>query len=46
MTKHPHSMANPSPTPTPHTHNYYTIQNFVDLKIELNQYKAINQVFV
>ena len=41
-------MANPSPTPTPypHTYNYYTIQNFVDLKIGLNQYQAINQVFV
>ena len=46
MTKHPHSMANPSQTPTPHTHNYNTIQNFVDLKIGLNQYQAINQVFV
>ena len=46
MTKHPHSTANPSPTPTPHKHNYNTIQNFVDLKIGLNQYQAINQVFV
>ena len=39
-------MANPSPTPTPHMHNYNTFQNFVDLKIGLNQYQAINQVFV
>ena len=31
---------------TPHTHNYNIIQNFVDLKIWLNQYQAINQVFV
>ena len=48
MTKHPHSMANPSPSPipTPHTHNYNTIQNLIDLKIGLNQYQAINQVFV
>ena len=46
MTKHPHSMAKPSPAPTPHTHNYNTIQNFVDLKIGLNQYQEINQVFV
>ena len=46
MTKQTHSMANPSPTPTPHTHNYNTIQNFVDLEIRLNQYQAINQVFV
>ena len=44
MTKHPHSMA--TPLPHPHTHNYNTIQNFVDLKIGLNQYQAINKVFV
>ena len=31
----------PPPPPTPHTHNYNTIQNFVDLKIRLNQYQAI-----
>ena len=37
-------MANPSPTP--HAFNYNTIQNLVDLKIGLNQYQAINQVFV
>ena len=36
----------PLPTPTPHTHNYNTIQNFVDLKIGLNRYQAINKVFV
>ena len=35
----------PPPIP-PHTHNYNTIRNFVDLKIGLNQYQAINQVFV
>ena len=39
-------MANPHPTPTPYMHNYNTIQNFVDLKTGLNQYQAINQVFV
>ena len=43
MTKQTHSMA---PPPTPHTHNYNTIQNFVVIKIGLNQYQAINQVFV
>ena len=36
----------PPPPTTPHMHNYNTIQNFVDLKIRLNQYQAINQVFV
>ena len=36
----------PTPTPTPYTHNYNTVQNYVDLKIGLNQYQAINQVFV
>ena len=34
------------PHPTPHTHNYNNIPNFVDLKIGLNQYQAINRVFV
>ena len=42
----PSQWQTPPPTPTPLTHNYNTIQNFVDLKIGLNQYLAINQVFV